>query len=79
MKYWERSSAYGASGFVQCRYMSGGYPNIVLADIEFHAPIYYVNITRHVKGYVDCQLNGTPQFRSIDDAKAWAQAMVALS
>jgi len=79
MKYWELSKAYGASGFVQCRYMSGGYPNLVLAEIEFHAPVYYVNITRHVAGYVDEQLNGPAQFRNIEDAKAWTQAMVALS
>ena len=79
MRYWERSNAYGASGFVQCRLMQGSYPNVVLADIEFHAPIYYVNITRHVKGYVDAQLNGPPQFRGIEEAKAWTAAMVGLS
>lgn len=71
------------SGFVQCRlmgYLSGAaFPFVELAEIEFHAPIYYVNITRNVKGYVDEQLNGPAQFRNIDEAKAWAVAMVALS
>lgn len=79
MKYWELSKAYGASGFVQCRYMSGNYPNIELADIEFHAPIYYVNISRHVKGYVEYQFKEPTTFRDIEEAKAWTQAMVALS
>lgn len=79
MKYWELSKAYGASGFVQCRYMSGDFPNLELASIEFHAPIYYVNITRHVAGYVDCQLREPNEFRNIDEAKAWAVAMVGLS
>ncbi len=79
MSYWERSNAYGLSGFVQCRLMQGSYPNVVLADIEFHAPTYYVNITRHVKGYVESQLEGPAQFDNIEDAKSWTQAMVALS
>lgn len=79
MKYWELSKAYGASGFTQCRLMSGGYPNLELASIEFHAPIYYVNITRHVAGYVDAQLREPIQFRDIEEAKGWAVAMVALS
>lgn len=79
MKYWHRSSAYGASGFVQCRLMQGGYPNLVLAEIEFHEPIYYANITRHVKGYVEAQHSGPARFRNIEDAIAWSQAVVALS
>lgn len=79
MMYWERSNAYGASGFVQCRLMQGGYPNNVLADIEFHAPIYYVNITRYVKGYVNTQIEAPAQFDNIEEAKAWAVAMVGLS
>lgn len=80
---WRTSDAIGKSGFVQARLMGyqlgADFPFVELADIEFHAPIYYVNITRHVKGYVDAQLNGPPQFRNIDEAKAWAVAMVGLS
>jgi len=64
------------SGFVQSRLMHN---HLELADIEFHAPIYYVNLTRHVKGYVDNQLNGPQQFRSLEEAKAWATVVARMN
>lgn len=76
---WNDSHNEGRSGFVQSRLITTKYPTLVLADIEFHAPIYYVNITRHVKGYVDAQLNGPPQCRTLEEAKAVAVALVRLS
>lgn len=76
---WVNTPNKGRSGFVQSRLYCGSYPNLTLAEIEFHAPIFYVNITRHVKGYVDTQLNGPPKFDNITEAKDWAVAMVSLS
>lgn len=76
---WQNSQSIGQSGFVQCRLRTSDFPWLELAEIEFHAPIYYVNLTRHVKGYVDNQLNGPAQFRSLEDAKAWATVVCAMN
>lgn len=76
---WLNTLALGHSGFVQARLETSGFPPLVLAEIQFHAPDYCVYITRHVKGYVDNQRNGPPRFRSIKEAKAWAIAAVRLS
>jgi hypothetical protein len=69
---WCDSLSLGRSGFVQSRLMTTNFPTLHLAEIEFHAPVYYVTLTRHVKGYVDNQLNGPQQFRTLEEAKAWA-------
>ena len=76
---WDDTPAIGRSGFVQCRLKSTHWPWPELAEIEFHAPIYYVNLTRHVKGYVDNQLNGPQQFRTLEEAKAWATIVAAMN
>ena len=76
---WQESDNIGRSGFVQCRLKSTHWPWPELAEIEFHAPIYYVNLTRHVKGYVDNQLNGPQQFRTLEEAKAWATVVARMS
>lgn len=80
---WRDGDAIGKSGFVQARlmgYMRGlDFPFVELAEIEFHAPIYYVNLTRHVKGYVKAQHDGPAQFKSLEEAKAWAVAVVGMS
>ena len=76
---WEVSAAKGKSGWVQCRLFSDEYPYLEMASIEFHAPIYYVNITRHVKGYVESQLNKPIESKTLDEAKAYAVALVRLS
>ena len=76
---WLNTPHIGFSGFVQSRLMTARYPMLVFAEIEFHAPIYYVNLTRHVKGYVDNQLNGPQQFRTLEEAKAWATTVAAMN
>ena len=76
---WNDTHRIGSSGFVQSRLVTTKFPTLVLAEIEFHAPVYYAGLTRHVKGYVDAQLNGPAQFRDINEAKAWAVAMAGLS
>ena len=76
---WRESDNIGRSGFVQCRLISTAWPFLELAAIEFHAPIYYVSITRHVAGYVDNQLNGPQQFRTLEEAKAWATVVARMS
>lgn len=76
---WHDTHSKGVSGFVQSRLVTTRYPTLVLSEIEYHAPIFYVNITRHVKGYVDSQLNGPPQCRTLDEAKAVAVALARLS
>lgn len=76
---WFDTGNIGRSGFVQARLYSTTYPVLELAAIEFHAPTYYANITRHVKGYVEQQHAGPAEFTSMDDAKAWALAIARLS
>jgi hypothetical protein len=81
--HWFDTPEVGRSGFVQTRLKgcmhNSEFPMVELADIEFHAPIYYVNITRHVKGYVQSQLDGPPQCATLEEAKAYALALVRLS
>lgn len=80
---WSDAPALGRSGFVQSRlmgYVQGSdFPMVEMAEIEFHAPTYYVNITRHVRGYVQAQYDGPMQFSNLDAAKAWAVAVAGLS
>lgn len=76
---WHDTQSIGMSGYVQSRLVTTKFPTLVLAEVEFHAPIYYVNITRHVAGYVDNQLNGAPHCRTLDEAKAVAVALARLS
>jgi hypothetical protein len=73
---WITTPSLRQYGFVQARLMHN---HLELAEIEFHAPIYYVNLTRHVAGYVDNQLNGPAQFRSLEEAKAWATVVCAMN
>lgn len=75
--HWIDTPKIGCSGFVQSRLTD--YIRGTLALIEFHAPTYYVEITRHVKGYVQAQYDGPAQFRSLEEAKAWTQAVVRLT
>jgi hypothetical protein len=81
--YWFDTPEVGRSGFVQSRLkgctLNSEFPMLELAAIEFHAPIYYVNITRHVKGYVQAQLDGPAQCATLEEAKAYATALVRLS
>lgn len=76
---WCDSLNIGFSGFVQTRLRTTGSPTLCLAEIEFHAPIYYVTLTRHVKGYGVNQLNGPQQFRDLEEAKAWATVVARMS
>lgn len=76
---WNDTHRVGSSGFVQSRLVTTKFPTLVLAEIEFHAPVYYVGLTRHAAGYVDSQLNGQPQCRTLEEAKAVAVALTRLS
>ena len=77
--HWKYSPSLKRSGFVQCRLLQDDYPWNELAIVEFHAPNYYVEITRNVKGYVEFQHNPPPTFQSLESAMRWATAIVGLS
>lgn len=69
---WVDTPRIGSTGFVQSRLVADKFPYLTYVEIEFHAPIYYANITRHVAGYVAQQRDGPIEFRSLKEAKAWA-------
>lgn len=74
---WADTPHMGKSGFVQSRLHLAPWPSVA-AVVEFHAPVYYVEITRHVRGYVQAQHDGPMAFNSLEDAKAWATVVVRM-
>lgn len=77
---WRDTEKVGRSGFVQSRgyitrYWEDDHTEVV--EIEYHAPNYTVEFMQpnNRNNYP----NGFQHFKSLDEAKAWATAIVRLS
>lgn len=72
---WHDSPSLGKSGFVQSRLFRVRHDSYAqLAEVEFHAPIYHVSF--QVRGLHTTQ---SPEFKSLEEAKGWAAAVVGVS
>lgn len=77
---WFDTPQLGRSGFVQTRLkrwaQSTDFPMLELAEIEFHAPSYYIRFHRMsgATGHDE-----STEFPTLEEAKAYAAALVRLS
>lgn len=78
--YWFDTPEVGRSGFVQSRLKgcmhNSEFPMVELAEIEFHAPSYYIRFHR-MSGATGHEER--TEFPTLEDAKTYAIALVRLS